>query len=583
MAKGGKFGARLRASKEIKIRLNIPKKLKDLIRGKSGNKEKLEAECEKAMSEAVKEAGIVKITADALNNEIAKLKGKTQKTKRRTTAKPQGPLVTTKHIDWKNAKKASGPVSATMNLGVTSGRAKDRVWAAAKLFYQIVANTPVDEDYEYTRQPKKSKEIKEKKAFRFVKGEDGLMKVVPVDVVKPAYKAQHKADDKVTRNNWVLKITTKKPFCELHSGSLGINFDQPSDTGWTAIADLIRARIGRYIPVTVDIENKDPYIDVLEYGRYNSTSKEKHQGAKYQHGTVSGYSVQAPRGIMRVAASQLNNLQLEANKDKDNKGVISEEMLSAIPKVTLKLNSDNLEDYAPVNEAVEESVRTAETNGEFVSERQIGEMFMSDKPSVDVVIKRSERAAKSANTRAFKKQTSTAAFAEALFKEVQKAAKVVSRQEQAENRALKEILKNQMSAAKAAGKLGSGLDKEVEKELKIMLKSQKTKISKTVNEKPVVKEKDTRREKVKPIEGTLFMVQVPDWIGKDDLLALKRPDGKILYADYKDSYTRKTEEEFRVFAAEKNIFKPKEEFFTKNQLAVGIRLRYSKLDEYSFK
>lgn len=542
MAKGGKFGARLRASKEIKIRLNIPKKLKDLIRGKSGNKEKLEAECEKAMSEAVKEAGIVKITTDALNNEIAKLKGKTQKTKRRTTTKPQGPLVTTKHIDWKKAKKASGPVSATMNLGVTSSKAKDRVWAAAKLFYQIVANTPLDEDYEYTRQPKKksSKEIREKKAFKFVRGEDGLMKVVPVDVVKPAYKAFHKADEHVTRNNWILKLTTTRGTTEFKSGSLGINFDQPSDSGWTAVADQIRAVTGRYKPTDVEIVNNDPYIDVLEYGRYNSTSTEKHQGAMYQHGTVGGYSVQAPRGIMRVAASQLNNLQLDA--DRDNKGVISDSMLSAIPKVTLKLNSDNLADYAPVDEVVENAARTAEENGEFISERQMGEIFMSDKPTVDVVIKKSEKAAKASNRYRFKKQEKEAK--EAL-------AKLIEAELKKNERRISQMAKQIAADARkerrrvSVGEFNRGLrgaeesffnaEKITEQRegFTVTMKSPKTNISKDVQEKSAAK--PSKYAITDLVRQTYFLLMIET---NTDVVRLivKDENGKQTFALYNNEF-----------------------------------------------
>ena len=496
MARGGSFKARLKANTKIKIRMNIPQEMKDVIKGKntSKGKDSLEAEINKAVSKAVKESGLMKKATAVLNKEIAKKSGEESRSKkRRTPSKQKGPLVTTKHIDWKNSKKKSGPVSATMNLGVTSSRAKDRV-----------------------RKPKKSKEIKEKKAFKFVKGEDGLMKVVPVAVAKPVYKALHKADDKVTRNNWVLKITTRGGSCELHSGSLGINFDQPSDTGWTAVADQIRAQTGRFIPLTVDIENKDPYIDVLEYGRYNSTSTEKHQGAMYQHGTVGGYSVQAPRGIMRVAASQLNNLQLDA--DRESGGAITDSMLSAIPKVTLKLNSDNLADYSPVNEVIENAARTAEESGEFISERQMGEFFMSDKPTVDLVIKRSQRAAKAANTRAFNKQVGTDAVAEALFKEVQKQSKVISRRERAENRALKEISGNQMSAVRAAGRLGASLDREVERELKIILKSQKTSVAKAVAEK-----KPPKADKAIAIKENYYLFEIP---GKDFAIIVE-DDGEM--------------------------------------------------------
>lgn len=286
MASRNKVVNRLRRQASIKVNVNMTPEMQGLLKGKlpgKGKENPVSKAVEQGMAEAVKKSNVAKLASNAVNKAIRDIvkKGSRKKSGEST---PKGPLVTTKHIDWKKSKKASGPVSATMNLGVTSSKAKDRVWAAAKLFYQIVANTPLDEDYEYTRQPKKksSKEIREKKAFKFVRGEDGLMKVVPVDVVKPAYKAFHKADEHVTRNNWILKLTTTRGTTEFKSGSLGINFDQPSDSGWTAVADQIRAVTGRYKPTDVEIVNNDPYIDVLEYGRYNSMCA-RTQDAEREH------------------------------------------------------------------------------------------------------------------------------------------------------------------------------------------------------------------------------------------------------------------------------------------------------------
>lgn len=545
MARGGSFKARLKANTKIKVRMNIPQEMKDVIKGKntSKGKDSLEAEINKAVSKAVKESGLMKKATAVLNKEIAKKSGEESRAKkRRTPSKQKGPLVTTKHIDWKKSKKASGPVSATMNLGVTSSKAKDRVWAAAKLFYQIVANTPLDEDYEYTRQPKKksSKEIREKKAFKFVRGEDGLMKVVPVDVVKPAYKAFHKADEHVTRNNWILKLTTTRGTTEFRSGSLGINFDQPSDSGWTAVADQIRAVTGRYKPTDVEIVNNDPYIDVLEYGRYNSTSTEKHQGAMYQHGTVGGYSVQAPRGIMRVAASQLNNLQLDA--DRDNKGVISDGMLSAIPKVTLKLNSDNLADYAPVDEVVENAARSAEESGEFISERQMGEIFMSDKPTVDVVIKKSEKAAKASNRYRFKKQE----------KEAKKAlAKLIEAELKKNERRISQMAKQIAADARkerrrvSVGEFNRGLrgaeesffnaEKITEQRegFTVTMKSPKTNISKDVQEKSSAK--PSKYAITDLVRQTYFLLMIET---NTDVVRLivKDENGKQTFALYNNEF-----------------------------------------------
>lgn len=582
--------------KKKAVRHYVSKKVKiptveSIEKGYQPNKAILPQAVGKAFFDALDSIDVIGMLAKEANKKLASKK-KEKKPRRFFSKKKTGPLVTTKHVDWKKA--ASGPVSANMNLGVTSGNAKDRVWAAAKLFYQIVVNTPLDENYEYTKQPKKksSKEIKDKKAFKFIKDENGLMKVVPVDVVKPVKKSFHVADGNVTRNNWVLKVTTTKGTAEIRSGSLGINFDQPSDTGWKAVADRIKAEIGRFKPKDVEIVNEDPYIDVLEYGRYGkhgpSTTSERREGPKYLHGTVSGYSVQAPRGIMRVAASQLNNLQLEA--DKESKGVISDSMLSSIPVVTLELNADNLKDYTPVNKSVSDIVKDFEEREEFVTERQIGEAFMNDKPTVDVVVKRSERNAKAVNKRMFEKQISSKEVAEALFREIQRASKVISRQERAENRALKEIWGNQMSAVKAAGKLGSKFDKEIEKELNVILKSKKTNVVKKIQEKPVQDKKD--KKDVQPIEGTLFAVQAPNaWsrvqVGDktfEDFLCLRQKNGTLLFTVYKSSYQKKTEEEFRIYAAENNIFKTKEEFFTKGQVNLGItkQLDYSRIDEYYF-
>lgn len=270
--------------------------------------------------------------------------------------------------------------------------------------------------------------------------------------------------------------------------------------------------------------------------------KDKGLAAQRQEllGRIDPISVQAPRGIMRVAASQLNNLQLDA--DRDNKGVISDGMLSAIPKVTLKLNSDNLTDYAPVDEVVENAARTAEENGEFISERQMGEIFMSDKPTVDVVIKKSEKAAKASNRYRFKKQEKEAK--EAL-------AKLIEAELKKNERRISQMAKQIAADARkerrrvSVGEFNRGLrgaeesffnaEKITEQRegFTVTMKSPKTNISKDVQEKSSAK--PSKYAITDLVRQTYFLLMIET---NTDVVRLivKNENGKQTFALYNNEF-----------------------------------------------
>lgn len=500
----------------------------------------------------IKKGGLRRKCVEALNKEASadiKKRIATAKSKKKITQKSNGPLVTTKRVEWGRVNKAGvektyNAASANLDINAIKGK-KTRLWAAAKLFYQIVANTPVDEDYEYSRTPDLSREYR-KNAFKLITGKDGKVSVTKVNTVSLQSPKVHKKDENVTRDNWVLKIKAETKATrtkeaevktvELKSGSLGIDFDQPSDTGWEAVADRIIKEVGKLEPTFVEITNNDPYIDVLEYGRYgktSSTSKEQHKGSKYYHGTVGGYSVQAPRGIMRVAASQLNNLQLDRKTGERKSGQVSlTKRTLNLPRVTLAVNTDagNGDSYSDVYDDIERYAEEFEREGKFVSERQLGEAFEKGLSTVEANIKEFNKRARALNTRRFNKAVKSGDTAKALEAAVKQQAERIERKQRAEaNKTRKQAAHYWKEMNDALKEAGSFI---------VLISSPKTKVRKTAEEKPAEKEKFEITDEIKETYFLLFVETDTDVVK----FLVKMDNGKYLFAKYKDEYDRYTNE-----------------------------------------
>ena len=510
------------------IKVKAPKEFTEIVTDKkSGKKSGLLNACANALAEGIEKSNLKEQVRQAAGKAIsAELKEKGKEAEKRLEAlrasKPKNNknLVFTKHIEWDEHHK-SGPVSANIDTGAMKQKKgeKTRVNTAAKLFYEIVSKTPVDEDYDYTRPAKNN--VYGKKFFKLEKNKNGKMQVVRADRFRGDSLAHHKADTNVTRNNWVLKLTTNHGTVELKAAECGVDFSFGSEIGWIEIASLIRERIGRYKLQFVEVENKDPYIDVLEYGRYGTTSTERHKGDKYDHGTVSGYSVQAPRGIMRVAASQLNNLQLEA--ENEGSGVISEKQLEAMPKITLQLNSDNNEAY---NKSIVENEEYIKKLQWFMDEIKKSNLSMNESDwsiefliglkTAEVNVRDSKEAAKSRNDIYFKMQEKEAnkALAEAIEKEIKK-------QERRISQMAKQIAADARKERRrvSVGEFNRGLrgaeesffnaEKITEQRegFTVTMKSPKTNISKNMQEKSVAKVNKYAITDL--VRQTYFMIMIP--------------------------------------------------------------------------
>lgn len=259
---------------------------------------------------------------------------------------------------------------------------------AAKFFYRIVSRTPVDEDYKYTE----SREIDpaKKKSFVLGKARNMQYKVMP-KTKSGVYERWHKKDTVVAREEWTLTVNgtgfTMKDFD-------GIDFEHVGSESWMEVYDVLKSRIGNEAPggkadrLDVLIRNDNPYIDVLEYGLYKkkdaANDAEAHEGKKYYHGTNAGYSVQAPRGMIRLTDAEFDTLSAETKK---GEGLNPDRLETIGPRGTGAI------EWAPPINAMGErdemngtfwrGLREAMDSGHLFDERDILKSMLDNKPSVE--------------------------------------------------------------------------------------------------------------------------------------------------------------------------------------------------------
>ncbi len=106
-------------------------------------------------------------------------------------------------------------------------------------------------------------------------------------------------DEGTFRNNWY--VTADTPSTEVNPNAKG-----GSNSG--AISEMSRKVLGLFDYQNINFTNNLPYSEVIEYGGYPKPAK---TGNK----TVSGYSTQAPQGVVRVNAVRFEQLiQEEAQR-----------------------------------------------------------------------------------------------------------------------------------------------------------------------------------------------------------------------------------------------------------------------------
>lgn len=229
----------------------------------------------------------------------------------------------------KNAKKE------TTTQGVIDA-INMRYALVAMIFYKIVSRTPVDEDYVY----EVSSSVKQYSMKLTSEKGNGLYyrrkneKTGHMEYFKRSERKiyehengvrfrEHKKDDEVIRDRWVLKVGRKTyrmnqfSNCDFNKGFVS-NGDISENGEWKKILSVIKPWTGneilRHNFQTYSITNESPYWEILEYGGYSKGNSAISKGTASKgpdryHGTVNGYSVQAPRGMVAKTVSEISMIE----------------------------------------------------------------------------------------------------------------------------------------------------------------------------------------------------------------------------------------------------------------------------------
>ena len=258
-----------------------------------------------------------------------------------------------------------GKVSTMMTSRTNSLEKKYNVLAS--FFFRIVARTPYDEDYIYTSE-NNYKSRNGKSYYYKTDPNTGKRVVVPYT----PHVHMHRKDEVVARNDWRLTIFNTdgsvKQFTPL---DFPVSYENVTDTSaYKTIAEIIKkSNMDSYgVRNFTDciIKNENPYIDLLEFGRYTKKEMiEAHKGPMRWHGTNNGYSVQAPRGILGITVAEFQDAEYAA-MDKDRQVDVSD----------IKFNAS-----VPVD-ANEILVNAMQSVDEFVNEKDILDSFMRGLPQI---------------------------------------------------------------------------------------------------------------------------------------------------------------------------------------------------------
>ena len=193
---------------------------------------------------------------------------------------------------------------------------KQKYDVIASMFFRIVARTPYDEDYVYTVENPNGKG----KEFRYVTNKRGKREMMPY----VPYVRKHKKDDVVSRDNWKLTLVNEDgSSISFMATDFSVSYEHATNkTAYMSIAKKLREsnKDGKGVKnfSNASITNDNPYIDILEYGKYTNKEpvKEQRFGKKRYHGTNGGYSVQAPRGMVRITTFEFEQGEKIAKKEK---------------------------------------------------------------------------------------------------------------------------------------------------------------------------------------------------------------------------------------------------------------------------
>lgn len=208
--------------------------------------------------------------------------------------------------------------------------------AAAAFFQMLVSNTPKDEDYTYEYEYEYVKVKRVKKYIKHehdISHEGGKRKSVKVNIlkdldelrdeyvstiqtVKKTRTMTHEADDSYVRDDWVFRFKNKtfKSGDKMFDGL----FDKKNDKqAIMKIANIFYKETAnsKVKSNSFTYDNTNPRWEMLEYGYYASNSKARiGTPYGYKHGVVDNFSVQAPKGFVRLVEAKWN---LMANNNVD--------------------------------------------------------------------------------------------------------------------------------------------------------------------------------------------------------------------------------------------------------------------------
>ena len=197
-------------------------------------------------------------------------------------------------------KKAVSPVFSD---DVTSMDAEQKYMYAATIFFRLVARTPYDESYMMSRQaPDRAR-----KGFTY-----GTDPETGKRVIKSTTRYfQHEPDDDVVREDWNIEINN------VDGSSIvmnmkdfgGVSFENVTGAGWKSVESVMKKANGGKEIKNINTFNMNPRCTQLEFGRYlTSNTEEVHKGSHRFHGVHNGYSVQAPRGFVRVTQMESSHV-----------------------------------------------------------------------------------------------------------------------------------------------------------------------------------------------------------------------------------------------------------------------------------
>lgn len=197
-------------------------------------------------------------------------------------------------------KKAVSPIFSD---DVTSMDAEQKYMYAATIFFRLVARTPYDESYMMSRQaPDRAR-----KGFTY-----GTDPETGKRVIKSTTRYfQHEPDDDVVREDWNIEINN------VDGSSIvmnmkdfgGVSFENVTGAGWKSVESVMKKANGGKEIKNINTFNMNPRCTQLEFGRYlTSNTEEVHKGSHRFHGVHNGYSVQAPRGFVRVTQMESSHV-----------------------------------------------------------------------------------------------------------------------------------------------------------------------------------------------------------------------------------------------------------------------------------